>query len=95
MTMHKRGNNHYDVYAVTEQYDFSKKPSDQEDEWEPWEFIDSLYNEISDYYTKNKDANVTVYAKDDDCKSDKDMVFSEHLMSEASASENDNDNDNE
>ena len=82
-----RGNNHYYFYAVTEHYDFSKKPSDQEDEWEPWEFIDDLYSEISDNYAKNKDANVTVYAKDDDCESDKDMDIPAHLMSEASASD--------
>mmetsp|Transcript_5832 Transcript_5832/g.13306 ORF Transcript_5832/g.13306 Transcript_5832/m.13306 type:complete len:319 (+) Transcript_5832:571-1527(+) len=86
----KRGNNHYDVYAVTEQYDFSKKPSDQMDEWEPWEFIDGLYTEISEYYTKNKKENVTVYAKDDDCESDEDVDIPAHLMSEASGSENDN-----
>ena len=82
-----RGNNHYDVHAVTEQYDFSKKPSDQMDEWEPWEFIDDLYNEISDYYKTHKDENVTVYAKDDDCESDEDMDIPAHLMSEASASD--------
>ena len=57
--------------------------SDQEDEWEPWEFIDGLYNEIS----------VTVYAKDDDCESDEDMDIPAHLMSEVYASENDSDDE--
>ena len=82
-----RGNNHYDIHAVTKKYDFSKNPCDQMDEWEPWEFIPGLYNEISDYYNKHKDENVTVYAKDDDCESDEERDIPAHLMYEASASD--------
>ena len=31
----KRGNDHYNVYAITEQYDLFKKEEVQPDEWEP------------------------------------------------------------
>ena len=78
----KRGNNHYDLFAVTEIYDYSKSPGNQDDEWDPWEFPDDMYEAISDYYKRNKDKNVTVLVKGDDCESDEDMDIPAYLISD-------------
>ena len=80
----KRGNNHYNIYAIAEEYDLYKKEEVQPDEWEPWEFTEDFYSLVSEYYTNNDDENVKVYTKTDDCGSDEEMDIPDHLMSEES-----------
>ena len=85
----KRGNNHHNVSAFTEQYDLSMKETEQLDECEPWEFTEDFYPPVNEYYTNDEDENVTVYAKTDDCGSNDAMEILDHLMSEESDGAND------
>ena len=58
-----RGNNHYDVLATMEGYDFSKEPDGQSEMFEAWELSDDFYECVTEYYKQNPDLNVTCYKK--------------------------------
>lgn len=66
-----RGNNHYDIVATMDGFDFDLPLDEQEDKYDVWE-VDLVYDEIVEFYEKNPDLNVKCYKKGGVCDSDSD-----------------------
>ena len=58
-----RGNNHHNILAKMESYDFSKQPNEQGEKVEAQELTDNFYEYVTEYYIQNPELNVTCYQK--------------------------------
>ena len=57
------GNNHYNILATMDSYDFRKQPNEQGEIFESWELTGDLYECVTEYYKQNPELNVKCHQK--------------------------------